>query len=168
MSIDLRAGMAPTADQLLALVPGYVMQGAEQGVASSTALEDTNIVVPIDGLSEVWLSVRWHSQGGGIRWAWSGSGTVNMISRDITSAGEASTGGVQDISSMRHRQVATIDEEQVTGHNTGATSYLIFERCICDGAGQVTFRFAQAVSDAGATEIHQNSLATVQALRSLV
>ncbi|MFD0772658.1 hypothetical protein ACFQZ2_01835 [Streptomonospora algeriensis] len=166
--MEFQAGQAPTADELTALVPGYVVQGTQQDVASSTTLEDSNIVVPIDGLCEVRLSVRYHHQGGGIRWAWRATGTADMASRDILSAGENASGGVHDISDMRFRQIVTLDQpHDVTSSISGATSHMISERCICTGEGEIVFQFAQNVSHADATQVLEASFATVQPLREL-
>lgn len=166
--VEFQAGQAPTADELTALVPGYVVQGTEQNVSESTTLEDTNIVVPIDGLSELRLSVRYHHQGGGVKWAWRATGTADMASRDVISAGSTSGGSVHAIEEMRFRQIVTLDQEHsVQSSISGATSHMINERCICTGEGELIFQFAQDTSNASATQILEASFATVQPLREL-
>lgn len=169
MTIDFYAGMVPTADELLALATGYVVQGTAQDVASSTTVVDSAIIVPIDGLSEVQLSARYTSLAGGMRWAWRSTATVTLISRDIISAGESTstTAGTANVADMRIRQIATLTEEQVTNHFNNATTQLIRERLVVDGEGEIVFRFAQATSNASATTLNAASFATVRRLRQL-
>jgi len=169
MTIDFYAGMVPTADELLALTLGYVVQGSSQAVTSSTTLVDSSIVVPIDGLSEVRLSARYTALAGGMKWAWSATGTVTCTARDIMSAGETTTttAGTANIDDMRWRQIATLGEEQSTDQYNNASTQLIAERLIVDGVGDLVFRFAQDTSNASATTLNAASFATVERLRQL-
>lgn len=169
MTIDFYAGQVPTADELLALTLGYVSQGSSQDVTSSTAIVDSAIIVPIDGLSVVELCARYTSLAGGMRWAWSVTGTVTMTARSILSAGESTstTAGTANIADYRLRQIATATEEQTTAHFNTASTQLIRERLVVDGTGDVTFRFAQQASNASATTLNAASYATVERLRQL-
>src|SRR5690606_38287391 len=108
---------------------GYVRQGADQSV-TSTSVVDSSIVVPVDGLITVRLSARWSSGGGGIRWTWSGAGDVSLLAREIVSAGRDATGNIHELTTMRHRQQLTLAEEQEVNHISPATSYLIQELLI--------------------------------------
>ncbi|TDC63872.1 hypothetical protein E1258_09505 [Micromonospora sp. KC207] len=169
MTIDFFAGQVPTADELLALAPGYVAQGSSQAVTSSTTLVDSAIVVPVNGLSMIDLAVRYTALAGGMRWAWSVTGTVTMLSRSILSAGESTstTAGTANIADYRLRQIATATEEQTTAQFNNASTQLIREWLIVDGVGDVTFRFAQQASNASATTLNAASFATVERLRQL-
>ncbi|MEU8185999.1 hypothetical protein [Micromonospora carbonacea] len=167
--IDFYAGMVPTADELLALAPGYVVQGSSQAITSSVTLADSAIVVPVAGLSVVDLSARYTSLAGGIRWAWRSTGTVTLAARDIMSAGQAATttAGTANIDYVRWRQIATIGEEQTSAHYDVASTQLIRERLLVDGVGTIIFQFAQASSNASATTLNAASYATVSQVRQL-
>lgn len=145
---------------------GYVRQGADQSV-TSTSVVDSSIVVPVDGLITVRLSARWSSGGGGIRWTWSGAGDVSLLAREIVSAGRDATGNIHELTTMRHRQQLTLAEEQEVNHISPATSYLIQELLILDGSGSVTFQFGQQVAHANPTVLHLPSFALVQPIREL-
>jgi hypothetical protein len=140
--------------------------GADHDVTSATGvtLQNTAVVLTIAGLSEVRLSARFTSNAGGIRWAWSVSGTVTCTSRDIESPGSSTsaTDGSSEIADMRMRQNATITEEQRLAHITTATTYLFTERLIVEGAGTMTLRFAQDTSNAAITRLHAQTFATVR------
>ncbi|MFF0823070.1 hypothetical protein ACFYUR_22135 [Micromonospora haikouensis] len=172
MTIDFYAGMVPTADELLALAPGYVAQSISQAVSSATTgatLVDSAIVVPVAGLSVVDLSARYTSLAGGIQWAWRVTGTVTLAARDIMSAGQAATttAGTANIDYLRWRQIATVGEAQVSAHFDTASTQLIRERLLCDGVGTIIFQFAQATSNASATTLNAASYATVAQVRQL-
>lgn len=163
------AGQIPTADSLNALKVFRVEQGSSQAVTSSTTIVDSDIVVPIDGLCEVFLSVRYTMLAGGIRWAWSSTGTVNSLNREIISAGDVATSasGAARITDMRMRQIVTLTEEQIVTQINTSTAFMINERLILEGTGTVTWRFAQQTSNASATTVDEFSYATRTALEAL-
>jgi hypothetical protein len=140
--------------------------GADHDVTSATGitLQNTALVCTIEDLSEVRLSARFTSNAGGIRWAWSVTGTVTCTSRDIASPGSSTsaTDGSSEIADMRLRQNATITEEQLVAHITTATTYAFTERLVVEGAGTIVFRFAQHTSNAAITRMHSQTFATVR------
>ena len=142
--------------------------GADHDVTSATGvtLQNTALVCTIVDLSEVRLSARFTSNAGGIRWAWSVTGTVTCTSRDIESPGSSTsaTDGSSEILDMRFRQNATITEEQRVAHISTATTYLFTERLVVEGAGTMILRFAQDTSNAAITRLHASSFATVRRL----
>lgn len=161
MALDYYAGQRLTADDLQALAGERIPQTSQQDVASSTTLVDTAMVVPVDGLTEIQLYARYTSLAGGIRWAWTvSSGTVTCLSRSIISAGQTpSATNAAEISEMRLRQIAVIDEEQTTAHYTTNTSQVILETLLCEGIGEIMFQFAQQASNASATSLNAASYA---------
>lgn len=162
------AGQVPTADELNALVTYKITLGTTASVTSSTTIVDTDIVVPITDLTEVRLDVRYTSLAGGIRWAWSATGTATCLSRTIWSAGDSTTSGTgaAEIEGMRWRTIATLTEEQTTAHINTSTSHMLYERLICEGSGVITFRFAQQTSNASATSVDAQSFATYQLIEN--
>lgn len=141
--------------------------GSDHDVTSATGvtLQNTAIVVPVDGLSVVRGSFRFTSNNGGIRYAWSASGTVAALSRDMISPGSSTTAtdGSNEIADMRFRQNATLTEEQRIAHMaSAATTFLIRELLIVNGTGNLTFRFAQDTSNVAITRLHSQSFATIR------
>ncbi|TBL44233.1 MULTISPECIES: hypothetical protein [unclassified Micromonospora] len=169
MTIDFYAGMVPTADDFADLVASYVTQSVAATRISTVTVADSAIICPVDGLTEINLSARWTSLGGGIRWCWRYTGTVALTSRDILSAGQtvSANTGTAAIRDIRLRQIATINEEQLVTHFDNAATQLIQERLIVSGGGEVVFQFAQNTSNANATTLASGSFATVQKLRQL-
>ncbi|MGC5033087.1 hypothetical protein [Micromonospora sp. DT229] len=167
MPITILSGQRLTPARLNAPMTAYYPLDATPSLTSQATLQDTVLVVPIVSISEVELSVRYTANGGGIRWAWRSTGTVTGLSRDIGSAGSAAstTDASHNIGEMRWRQIATLDEEQVSAQYSTTTTQLIRERLIVDGAGTLVFRFAQASSNASATSLHAASFATVRRMR---
>ena len=165
MPLQYLAGQPLTADDLQNLAETRIVQGFDQSVVSSTTLADTAIVVPVRDMTKIELDIRYTSLGGGISWAWAiTSGAVTCYNRSITSAGQSPTGNAASISAMRHRQIATIQEVQATAHYTTNTSQLILERLVCDGRGEIMFRFAQETSNANPTSLYYESYALYRRL----
>ncbi|MEV2236708.1 hypothetical protein [Micromonospora sp. NPDC049891] len=170
MSIDLYAGQVPTADELLALSPTYVQLGTAHNITSSTTLQSTAIIVPVDGPTVVELSARYASGGGGIKWSWAvNGGSPSLLVRDIMSVGSSTstTDGTLNVADMRWRQIATLTEDQASAHFNAAATQLIRERLLLEGTGEIVFRFAQASSNASATTLNAASFATIQKVRPL-
>lgn len=168
MAVDFLAGMVPTADELQSLVPTLIAQGTAQDKTSSVSLSDSAISVSIDGLAEVRLDARWVSGGGGIRWAWRATGSVSMLTRTILSVGSATstTATTHNVADLRHRQIATLGEEQVIAHYTNSGAAAIQEWALVDGVGELVFQFAQESSNASATTLNANSYATRTQIRT--
>lgn len=142
--------------------------GADHDVTSATGitLQNTALVCTIVALSEVRLSARFTSNAGGIRWAWSVTGTVTCTVRDMHSPGSSTTAtdGSNEILDIRLRQNATITEEQRVAHISTATTYAFTERLVVEGAGTIILRFAQDTSNAAITRLHSQTFATVRRL----
>lgn len=150
------------------LAPGYVTQGFNQDVTSSIVLQDSTLTVPVNGLSQIDLSARYTSLAGGIRWAWSTSGSITTLDRAILSAGQSTstTATTANIADMRLRTIVTITEEQTSAHFTTSATQLIKEWLIVEGTGSVTFRFAQQTSSASATTLMAQTNAIITRLRA--
>lgn len=164
MALEYLAGQILTADELQKSVPHYLELGTDHDISSSTTLEETDLAVTVDDLMKISLDIRYTTSGGGIRWAWSDTGSVTLHSRAIHSPGEDATGDSIDISDMRLRSVITFGEEQTITDFTGFTSQRLTEELIVSGEGTVTFAFAQDTSDASATTLDDQSYVIYQYL----
>lgn len=157
--VQIRAGMAPTADELMDMQWRRISQGTDQEVTSTTTLTDSNIVIPCKGRTIVELRINYESDGGGIRWAWRFAGGVGTgDGRWVTTHGEETTGGVLNSTLFQqHRSGSTT--ERAVHHFTGVGPNALIETLSFIGEGEAIFQFAQQVSDAAPTTLSANSFA---------
>lgn len=151
--VSWSAGQVVTADDLTAITWQLVHQGTDQDVTSSTTLVDTALVVPVDGPTVVRANLRYGSGGGGIRWAWSASGSAGGR-RFLWTYGPNGTNAEEGTFQARNFASGTTHQ---TPHFSGASTLAILEELDLDGEGEVTFQFAQDTSDASATTLDGDS-----------
>lgn len=151
--VAFSAGQVLTADDLMAITWQLVEQGTDQDVTSSTTLADTSLVVPVDGPTVVRLNVRYTSGGGGIRWAWSQTGSVGGR-RFLWTYGPNGTDAEEG--TFQARNFGTTSEH-TTPHFSGASTLVILEELHVEGEGDLTFQFAQETSNGSATTVSADS-----------
>jgi hypothetical protein len=166
MPLQYLAGQRLTADQLQRAVPDRVVQENDQSVTSSIAPVASEIVITVDDLTKIDLEFRWQSNAGGIRWDWAETGTVTFISRFIGAPGNATSGSVNNIADMTWRQGINFATDIALAHYTTGSIQRGSEVLTVEGAGTLTFRFAQETSNAAATTVFAGAYAVVTRLGS--
>jgi hypothetical protein len=166
MPLQYLAGQRLTADALQRAVPDRIVLGADKTVTSSTTLSDTDIAITVDDVMVVDLSFRWQSLAGGIRWAWSTTGSVTINSRVVGSAGQATAGTPEDLTTMRWRAGTTATTSMLIAHFSTGNAQRGQEQLVVEGSGILTFRIAQETSNASATTLFAESYAVVSRLGS--
>lgn len=166
MSLTFSEGERLLGTKLNKLVPRRAVQGFDQSASTETTLEDTNIVVPVDGVTRIWLQVRYESQGTGIKWAWRESaGAVTGLMRTVLTAGASvASGSVFDIPEMQTFAIPSFAGAFSVAHWTVSLLNRVSEELVVSGEGELTFQFAKETSAPQATTIWGQSYARYQNL----
>jgi hypothetical protein len=165
-ALQYLAGQRLTADALQRAVPDRVVQGSDQTKVSSTTLSDSGIVITVDGLLMIDLVVRYRAEGGGIRWAWSQGAGVSNVSRHAQSAGSNAAGTASTLTTSRLRGGTVLTSVLTVVQFDTGVDHSLRETLVVDGAGTLTFQFAQETGSVNATTVFAESYAQITRLGS--